>query len=33
MNNSRTKQNKKNATHPFVDILSRKLVESFSKKC
>ena len=24
---------KKNPTHPFVDILSRKLVESFSKKC
>ena len=31
INNSRCKQNKKNPTHPFVDITSRKRVQNFSK--
>ena len=32
INNSRSKQNEKNPTHPFVDILRRKHVQCFSKK-
>ena len=31
INNSRCKQNKKNPTHPFVDITSRKREQNFSK--